>query len=72
VLDATMSGLVDPALAAPETGRLSPAPLATSGAAGGQTTVRIVVDGNEALTKVLRAIVVDIAGGDVQKAFGST
>jgi hypothetical protein len=72
VLDATMSGLVDPALAAPEAGRLSPAPLATSGAAGGQTTVRIVVDGNEALTKVLRAIVVDIAGGDVQKAFGST
>ncbi|MFM9594040.1 phage tail tape measure protein [Streptomyces scabiei] len=72
VLDATMSGLVDPALAAPEAGRLSPAPLATSGAAGGQTTVRVIVDGNEALTKVLRAIVVDIAGGDVQKAFGST
>jgi phage-related minor tail protein len=72
VLDDTLQGLVDPSLVTPSVTRSTGAvPLATSGASGGQTTVRVIVDGNDALTKVIRAIVVDVGGGDVQKAFGS-
>lgn len=71
ILDKTMAGLVDPTLAMPArpTGT-STAPLAASSAAG-QATVRLIVDGNEALTKVIRAIVVDVGGGNVQTAFGT-
>lgn len=70
VLDKTMAGLVDPSLAMPaKPAGTGVAPLAMS--AAGQTTVRIVVDGNDALTKVIRAIVVDVGGGNVQAAFGT-
>ncbi|UJV41629.1 phage tail tape measure protein [Streptomyces sp. AMCC400023] len=70
VLDKTMAGLVDPSLAMPaKPASTGVAPLAAS--AAGQTTVRVIVDGNDALTKVIRAIVVDVGGGDVQKAFGT-
>ncbi|MEE1763703.1 phage tail tape measure protein [Streptomyces sp. SP18BB07] len=71
VLDDTMRSLVDPDLAMPAkpAAGTGVAPLAAS--AAGQTTVRIVVDGNDALTKVIRAIVVDVGGGNVQAAFGT-
>jgi hypothetical protein len=70
VLDKTMAGLVDPSLAMPaKPAGTGVAPLAAS--AAGQTTVRIVVDGSDALTKVIRAIVVDVGGGNVQAAFGA-
>ncbi|MDX2946819.1 hypothetical protein PV383_38470 [Streptomyces caniscabiei] len=70
VLDKTMAGLVDPSLAMPaKPAGTGVAPLAAS--AAGQTTVRVIVEGSDALTKVIRAIVVDVGGGDVQKAFGT-
>ncbi len=70
VLDKTMAGLVDPTLAMPaKPASTGVAPLAAS--AAGQTTVRVVVDGNDALVRVIRAIVVDIGGGNVQTAFGT-
>ncbi|MFD3614427.1 hypothetical protein ACFWWT_04090 [Streptomyces sp. NPDC058676] len=46
------------------------APAAGLAAAGGTQTVRVVVDGPESLTRVIRAIVIDKGGGDVQRAFG--
>lgn len=72
VLDDTMRTLVDPTLAMPgATGLAGAAPLASSGAPGGPLTVRVLVDGNEHLAKAIRAIVVDLGGGDVQRAFGT-
>ncbi|MDX2692963.1 phage tail tape measure protein [Streptomyces ipomoeae] len=72
VLDDTMRGLVDPALALPGSGRTAgAAPLAASGTAGMPITVRIVVDGPQAVTRLIREIVADVGGGDVQKAFGT-
>lgn len=70
VLDKTMAGLVDPTLAMPaKPASTGVAPLAAS--AAGQATVRVVVDGNDALVRVIRAIVVDVGGGNVQTAFGT-
>ena len=72
VLDATMRGLVDPTLAMPSASSLAgSAPLTSSGGAGGQLTVRVVLDGPRALTSLIREIVTDVGGGDVQKAFGT-
>lgn len=72
VLDDTMRGLVDPALAMPGASRFSGAAAGASSASAAQVSVRVLVDGTDALTKVIRAIVVDVGGGSVQKAFGST
>lgn len=72
VLDDTMRGLVDPSLAMPGASSLvRAAPLASPGTAGGQLTVRVVLDGPRALTSLIREIVTDVGGGSVQKAFGS-
>lgn len=74
ILDRTMRNLVDPELAMPPkqprpaTGM---APLAATSAAGGHLTVRIVVDGPQAVVRLFREIVADVGGGDVQKAFGT-
>ncbi|MDX3047553.1 phage tail tape measure protein [Streptomyces scabiei] len=69
VLDATMRGLVDPALAVPSVVR--PTGVAPLAAAAAQVTVRIILDGPQAVTRMMREIVSDVGGGDVQKAFGT-
>lgn len=72
VLDATMRGLVDPALATPGASRVTGGAMgASSAAAAAQVTVRLVVDGPQAVVRLFREIVADVGGGDVQKAFGT-
>ncbi|MDX2948856.1 phage tail protein, partial [Streptomyces caniscabiei] len=70
VLDDTMRGLVDPALAVPSVVR--PTGVAPLAAAAAHVTVRIVLDGPQAVTRMMREIVSDVGGGDVQKAFGTS
>jgi len=71
VLDKTMQGLVDPALAGPAvrppTGVV---PFMGAAGGGGQILVRVVFDGPKEMTRLVREIVADVGGGDVQKAFG--
>jgi hypothetical protein len=73
VVDKAARGLLDPAAYRPTVPQGSGfAPLAGAAAGmGGQMTVRIVVDGPEAVTKLIRSIVAIDGGGDVQSAFGS-
>ncbi|MEH0635386.1 hypothetical protein QBA35_18985 [Streptomyces bottropensis] len=72
VLDDTMRGLVDPALAMPGASRSAGGTLgASSAVAAAQVTVRLVIDGPQAMTRLMREIVADVGGGSVQKAFGS-
>ncbi|QFQ97013.1 hypothetical protein F9278_13230 [Streptomyces phaeolivaceus] len=72
VLDDTMRGLVDPALAMPgASGLAGTAPLAASGAAGGTLTVRVLLEGPQGLTSLIREIVADVGGGSVERAFGT-
>ncbi|NUP16570.1 MAG: hypothetical protein HOZ81_10775 [Streptomyces sp.] len=73
VVDKAMRGLVDPRVYRPttplSTGLAPLAGAATGGA--GRLDVRILVDGPEAVAKLLRYIVAVDGGGDVQAAFGS-
>lgn len=73
VVDKAARGLLDPAAYRPTvTPGSGFAPLAGAAAGmGGQMTVRIVIDGPEAVTKLIRSIVAIDGGGDVQSAFGS-
>ena len=70
-MNKALGRLVDPEAARPS-GRFGPGrgPLMAA-AAGGQMTVRIVVDGPEAVTKLIRSIVAIDGGGSVQATFGS-
>ncbi|MDW8807427.1 phage tail tape measure protein [Streptomyces scabiei] len=72
VLDRTMAGLVDPALVMPNVASVAgPAPIVPAGTVGGQVLVRVVFDGPKEMTRLVREIVADVGGGNVQKAFGS-
>lgn len=71
VLDDTMRGLVDPALARPAARPLAAvAPFAGTAAGSQQVLVRVVFDGPKEMTRLVREIVADVGGGSVQKAFG--
>lgn len=71
-MNKALGRLVDPEMARPSgllaSGR---APLTGFGGGGGRLDVRILVDGPEAVSKLLRYIVAVDGGGNVQAAFGS-
>ena len=74
VVDEAMRGLVKPQAyrpTAPFTTGLAPLAGASAGG-GGRLDVRILVDGPEAVAKLLRYIVAVDGGGDVQAAFGGS
>jgi hypothetical protein len=71
VLDDTMRGLVDPALAMPGAPSFGARASGATAASAAQVSVRVVLDGPQAIVRLFREVVADVGGGDVQKAFGS-
>ncbi|MFJ6645766.1 phage tail tape measure protein [Streptomyces sp. NPDC091290] len=69
-MNRALGQLIDPDAVRPS-GRLAGRPLMASPSGGRELTVRIVVDGPEAVKKLLRQIVAIDGGGNVQAAFGS-
>ena len=71
VLDDTMRGLVDPALAMPGASSFGARASAATAASAAQVNVRVVLDGQQAIVRLFREIVADVGGGNVQKTFGT-
>ena len=70
-MNRALAQLVDPEAARPGTLTARRPPLTAAGGRGGQLTVRLVVDGPEAVKKLIRYIVATDGGGDVAATFNS-